>query len=164
VGSGVQRRQALHPLFIDGAPTTHRSGAPIFFSRFPPATPPCAWPCWVTDGVGARAGPCPFGRGARPCPDANGSISPASKSHTARAVVTHRRLFSFAVRVSAKGQRERGCVHAERRPGLRCPALAWHGMGADAALCSGGLAGFWLAFASRWWWRRAGAKPAIAAA
>ena len=56
---------------------------PNFFSRFPPATPPCAWPCRVTDGVGARAGPCPFGRGARPCLDANVSILLASKSHTA---------------------------------------------------------------------------------
>ena len=37
----------------------------------------------MTDGVGARAVPCPFGRGARPCSDANGSILLASKSHTA---------------------------------------------------------------------------------
>ena len=49
------------------------------------------------------------------------------------AVVTHGPLFSFVVRVSQRPGRENGgpeggCVHAEWRPGLRCPLLChWHG-------------------------------------
>lgn len=130
VSSSSPRRPP--PFYRRSTDHTPKRRFDFFFSPFPPcgrySVGVCGRAGWVADGVGAPLGEEP-GRVRTPT---------ARFRAGAQAVVSHRRLFSFAVPacVSQSG----GCVHAERRPGLRCPALSWHGMGADAALCFG--AGF----------------------
>lgn len=118
VWSGVQCSSPRRCPFYWRTPTIHWGVLLLFFVSFSLNT--SQWLCVTVQSDPLDEEP--------PCPHANGFIFATGKSQA----VTHHRPLSLSCKA-----RGRGCAQLS---GLRCPALAWHGMRADAALC------FWAGF------------------